>query len=304
MWFVSYPLMLNFILCVEKEFIYLQYQNMKANPMQKVSIKYFTDIHTIKRECNHDYSSFFLCTKGYGRADYHGLVVTIEPDAIFLIQHSSELNFHSLSKDIQVMGVMIKKSYLSSIVPNDSFGAHNEPLVYNYPKILLSKAHVEETVEVFNYIHMRIKQTDMHFYVEIITALTISLVLEVYETYYQYVGFNKGKSNRRLDIYQQFIGILNQGQAQTHRRVAYYAERLCITPKYLSEIVKQLTGYTATDVINQYALRSIRVYLENKEISISQIADLMHFESVSYFCRYTKKLLGVTPGYYRSAHLE
>lgn len=144
----------------------------------------------------------------------------------------------------------------------------------------------------------------MHFYNEIITALTIALVLEVYEIYNRYIGFVKDISNRRLGIYQQFIDLLKQGHAHTHRSVAYYAELLCVTPKHLSIIVKRLTGYTASDIINQYALHAIRAYLEDNELSISQIAELMHFESVSYFCRYTKKLLGVTPSYYRTSLIK
>ena len=272
--------------------------------MQRAPVIYFSDLHTLKEECYQDYYSLILCLKGKGRLDYHGLDITIEKDSMLIIHHLSELDIRYLSKGISISGLMIKQSHLSSLVPNDNFGAHNAPRVYNNPKVLLNRADANDVADSIEYVHKRLINTDMHFYNEIITALTIGLVLEVYEFYNRYLGFVKDISNRRLGIYQQFIDILNQGQARTHRSVAYYAEQLCITPKHLSVIVKQLTGSTASDIINQYALQIIRKNLEDNELSISQIAELMHFESVSYFCRYTKKLLGVTPNYYRTALIK
>lgn len=84
------------------------------------------------------------------------------------------------------------------------------------------------------------------------------------------------------------------------REVRYYANKLNVTPKYLNFVSKQNSGVTASEWIQRYTKERIILFLQNKNLNITEIADKMMFSSRSFFTRYVKKVLGVTPMEYRN----
>ena len=84
------------------------------------------------------------------------------------------------------------------------------------------------------------------------------------------------------------------------REVQYYARQLHITAKYLNYICKQNSGVSASEWIQRYTKERLIVLLQNKHLNIAEIADEMTFSSRSFFTRYVKKVLGVTPSEYRN----
>jgi len=83
------------------------------------------------------------------------------------------------------------------------------------------------------------------------------------------------------------------------RSVSYYAERLYITPKYMSTTVKKISGKTALEWINEYVIEDIKRQLAFSSKSIKEIADYLMFPSISFFGKYVKKHLGVSPKEFR-----
>lgn len=85
-----------------------------------------------------------------------------------------------------------------------------------------------------------------------------------------------------------------------HRSVTYYADRLCYSPKYLSRIIKQIRGKNALSIINEHAVECIKYELKYSSKSIKEIALDLEFPNLSFFTKYTKKHLGMTPTQFRS----
>ena len=88
--------------------------------------------------------------------------------------------------------------------------------------------------------------------------------------------------------------------AGTEREVAYYADILCITPKYLSQVSRTITGLPASQWIQFYASFELVSLLNDTTKTLTEVSDLMHFENVSHFSRYVKKTLGKSPSEYRN----
>jgi AraC-like DNA-binding protein len=84
------------------------------------------------------------------------------------------------------------------------------------------------------------------------------------------------------------------------REVQFYANKLNITAKHLNYVCKQNTDVTASAWIQRYAKERIVLLLKNKNLNIAEIAEKMAFSSRSFFTRYVKKLLGVTPSEFRN----
>ena len=81
--------------------------------------------------------------------------------------------------------------------------------------------------------------------------------------------------------------------------MGWYAQQMCITPKYLSETVKQVSKRTPNDWIDHYVSLEIRVLLKNSTMSIKQIAQTLNFPNQSFLGKYFKEHVGMPPTKYR-----
>lgn len=103
---------------------------------------------------------------------------------------------------------------------------------------------------------------------------------------------------RKENLIIQFTSLVQQ-QFKTQRSVQEYARQLNITPKYLTETVKEISGKNAGEIIDDHVLLEAKLYLEHPEYSISQIADKLNFSDQSTFGKFFKRLTGFSPKEYR-----
>ena len=111
------------------------------------------------------------------------------------------------------------------------------------------------------------------------------------------VGGN-GKRLRPADIYNAFMNHLSNNYQRAHD-VAFYADRLCITPRYLSRITNESVSKSPKQVIADYLMGEARQMLENSRLSVKEVSDGLGFQAVSVFCKFFKQQEGCTPGEYR-----
>lgn len=101
-------------------------------------------------------------------------------------------------------------------------------------------------------------------------------------------------SPRVRQLFNRFM-MLIESEYKKSRDVNYYAALLNITPKYLTVIVRQITGQTPKRIIDHYTVLQLRLRLRNSEFSIKQIAWEFNFSDVSFFCRFFKRHTGMSP---------
>ena len=107
------------------------------------------------------------------------------------------------------------------------------------------------------------------------------------------------KSYRVRELLNRFMMLLEK-DCKISRDVNYYAEKLNISSKYLTNIVSQVTGHTPKTIIDQYVILQLKLHLKRSTQSIKEMAWEFHFADVSFFCRYFKKHTGLTPQQIRS----
>lgn len=98
----------------------------------------------------------------------------------------------------------------------------------------------------------------------------------------------------------RFVSMVEEG-IRRFRSVDYYADRLCITVRHLSKVIKQTMGYTAKQWIDNYAVLEMKVTLQSATLSVQEVAWMFHFPDPSTFSRYFKKYTGYSPSEYRNA---
>lgn len=120
------------------------------------------------------------------------------------------------------------------------------------------------------------------------------LMLERYATPTRARYSEEGCSHRKEELFKQFITLLKEEHAREHF-VPYYAARLCVTPKYLSTVVRQVSGQTVSKWINLYLIEEVKFYLKNTSLTVSEIAIKLNFCNSSFFGRFVKAQTGKTP---------
>lgn len=117
--------------------------------------------------------------------------------------------------------------------------------------------------------------------------------------FHSVINREEGVSAQNASLMSRFLDMLENGDYRHNREVTYYADALCVTPKYLSEVSKKVSGYPANYWINRYTALDIARLLRDKTLTFVQISDMFHFSSPAYFSRYVQRMLGVNPTRYR-----
>lgn len=104
-------------------------------------------------------------------------------------------------------------------------------------------------------------------------------------------------------IFSKFCELIRDEEIK-HQPVYYYAEKLCISAKYLSFVCKEITGKSANEFIQQAVVDEITHYLRNTSLSVKEIAGRLGFSNISFFGKYVKSRLGVSPNEFRKQLAE
>ena len=122
--------------------------------------------------------------------------------------------------------------------------------------------------------------------------------------YYGGIGSFNPKEHRdtnyKNSVVERFMELV-QEHYREERLIGFYADKLCITPKYLSKLVKEHTGRSAGDWIENHVILEARAMLQSSDMTIQQIAAALNFPNQSFFGKYFKRVTGLSPKQYRNA---
>ena len=108
----------------------------------------------------------------------------------------------------------------------------------------------------------------------------------------------KSTSTRHKRVFETFIELVEKYHNK-ERSVGFYADKLCISSKYLSQIIKNVSGFSAPDIIDKYVILEAQHLLRHSDLSVKEIADQLNFPNHSFFFKYFKSHTGCTPNEYR-----
>jgi AraC-like DNA-binding protein len=111
---------------------------------------------------------------------------------------------------------------------------------------------------------------------------------------------NSEKTSYKNNIVERFIELV-QEHYREERLIGFYADKLCITPKYLSKLVKENTGRSAGEWIERHVILEARAMLKSSDYTIQQIATSLNFPNQSFFGKYFKRATGLSPKQYRNS---
>lgn len=247
-----------------------------------------------------NYGAIVICRKGKAiiHVNYHqwelykGAVITVFPNDVVLLEEIKGTE----SFEVEML------RYSASLLREASL--QMEQTVYSF---LREDRCRQDKPIVTNIINSMFQLLKVYFDQKECNCLT-DLVL--YQLKAFFIGFHEYlqrnpqyqqseiKSRRIRELFNHFM-MLVEREYKTSRDVNYYAQKMNITSKYLTNIVKQVTPHTPKIIIDEYVILQLKMQLHLSKQSIKEIAWEYHFSDVSFFCRYFKSHTGKTPQQFR-----
>ena len=166
----------------------------------------------------------------------------------------------------------------------------------------ISQEVLEVYVSCFNQIKNVIKQKDNPYRREIIKCLFSAHYYGL--GYYIHSSNSENKQTVRMtyqqELCERFITLVSENYKEK-REIGYYADKLCVSNKYLSSLLKQETGLTALQWIEKYVVLYAKSCLSSTSMTVQQISDELFFPSQSVFGKYFKRVEGISPKQYRQS---
>ena len=106
------------------------------------------------------------------------------------------------------------------------------------------------------------------------------------------------RTDRRSHIFKSFIKLLNE-DGRHHHLSSYYSDTLCVSLNYMNDIVKEKSGRTVYQWINEYLITEAKAMLFHSSDTIQQISDYLNFPNPAFFSRFFKQHTGLTPLQFR-----
>lgn len=239
-----------------------------------------------------------LCLSGRCEIVYNHNLFTIEEKDCAIIRTSGLIESIRASEDLSVMVVYVDPVFIEKSTPNNNYGMRGSLSLAQDPVMHLNDEEFRRCKKNFEEIARRKDMVWHHFMDEMMISVIQTMILDFYDFHMRINGHAEIQT-QSASVMRRFMTILESGEYRKNREVSYYASELCVTPKYLSEISKSISGNSASWWINRFTILDISRQLRDRSQSFTEISDMFNFSSLSYFCRYVQRYLGMSPSEYR-----
>ena len=268
--------------------------------LMKVDFMYSTDFQAMNApELSHT-CMHLLCTAGEGSFVFNERCYHIVKNDLVVIPMPARVSNIAAHDDMQVEWFAADYKFLQNLLPSNNYGIGGSISLNHDPVIKLTDEQASLLLADFHRLRDRMGDRHLLFYRELMGSLCLTMMYDIFEPHSQRDATDT-HSDRTAYIVKQLMALLATGISRTERDVSYYAERLNVSPKYLSATIKRVTGHNVTSYIDRHTVPRLKDYLGDERLSLTQIAELMNFASLSYFSRYCTKHLGQSPSEYRQS---
>ena len=245
-----------------------------------------------------DMTMAIIYEKGFVRAKINMVEYKIKAPSVVIIVNDSISQPLEYSEDLKSKIIVMSREFSNSMFSNlTEIRSISNSLYANSVFIMDNSNFVFD--KYYDLLLNLVSSPKIKFKVEAARHMTLAM-------FYGYtfdehgVDEKKNKSSRQEMLHSKFIDLLSRN-FRTEREVKFYAEKLCVTPKYLSQVVSGLTGRTPSDYIEEFVVMESKALLNSTPMTIQQVSDELHFPSQSFFGKYFKRIVGMSPKEYRKS---
>lgn len=240
-----------------------------------------------------------ICLKGKASLYINGNLYEIYPGQVMICHPNIILEKSMNSMDFEFRCIALSKEYMQQMVlvgGTTSWDAIN--FLEKSPVISLTPEEVKAFCLYYDLIRSKLAGPSGKYQKELIDALLVAFLYEFRNSLEHLINSKPRNYTAGERVFHDFVKEITNTYPKP-RSVAYYADKLCITSKYLSYICREVGGCTASDLINRYVVKDIQILLKRPDKNIKEICNELDFPNLSFFGKYVKAHLGVSPKAYR-----
>lgn len=247
----------------------------------------------------------FYCLEGRMQFDMGNERYLVESHSVIFGLPGFTINHTLISPNCKMRIICFSNGFLQRTIRIEKQIWKTFSYIYRNPvKEIDRRSMLHERLESYKEIILsEINNEPRPYRKEIIQHLCAALLCEVFSLARQRAERQVIKEESKLSqsdhTLAAFLEKLTEDNGH-HRSVSYFAEQLCYTPKYLSKVIKQASGKNALEFINAHAIEHIKFQLIHSDKSIKEIADEFNFPNLSFFGKFVKAHLGMSPTLYRT----
>lgn len=269
---------------------------------QEISQSDFVFIEDFAECCREEYADYclhILCLSGAARFVVGDTVFNVIGGDAIIKSSGKPIKQLNCSQDFSVKALLISWRFLNANTPRSSYNIIGALSTSQNPVMPMQQADLDRCLLNFEEIRRRLDRPYHNFFADVMRRAVETMILDFYDIHARMTKQNIEGVSQASRILQRFVTLLQEGLYKKERSVEYYASRLFITPKYLSEACVAVSGHNASYWIDRYTAQELSHQLSDRSKPLIDIAYELNFSSASYLSRYVKRAFGCSPSEYR-----
>ncbi len=226
--------------------------------------------------------------------EYH-----VEAHNLILLMPNQIIQTITKSEDFEGVYIAISRQAVNDMTTGPQNNLNTFLYAQEQPITTISTEEEESLMEYHTFIWKQIKSRGNIYKRQISNYLILSLSLEIMNIVNKHRPVSSIPKTRKEEQFERFLALMSDFYAQ-NRSVSFYADKMCITPKYLSSLCKSLTGTTASGWIDWNVILEAKAMLKNSNFTVQEVSEKLNFPNQSFFGKYFKHHVGVSPKEYRN----
>lgn len=255
----------------------------------------------------HEKCGFFVCTRGELKIAFGGEEYMLRKGDAYAYMPSTMFRPICRSFDVDGLMVLVDVDYILTITLK-VIGIENLMYIREHPFVTLTEVQYNTMCEGILRLQERVEKTDLKRVDPVLKTLHMELQKSIVQTlYYDMLSIMLQRHkpeqivrSKHDEIFLRFMTSLFKNYRK-EREVTFYANEQCISPRYFTTIIREKSGRSAIQWISSLLINDMKQMLETSNASVKEISEYFGFQTQSFFGKYFKQYVGVSPRMYRKS---
>ena len=276
------------------------YHNLKYNDGEVFFADNITSIPGLMKQFQVNFIAYVMVLEGSLTLNLNGTVHTVGKNSslvvdrkaiITSVEHSDDFSCRICALSADVGFTFINKSLMQSVMH-----------ILANPVIEMGQDDMDLMVKYYDLLVFKMDHPEMNFGSQTMRDIIRCFAYDLLSNINKHIDQDSDDMLRQGDrIFRRFM-LLLADNTSVNRSVKSYADELCVSPKYLTSVCRKHSDNTASDLIARAVVSRIKQLLLYSDMSIKEVATEMGFDNLSFFGKYVRKHLGLSPNHYRKAN--
>lgn len=245
-----------------------------------------------------NYVGLIVCEKGYFCFDVDKKKFTARAGETVFLSEGNNFSIGELSDDLRVSILFYHIDPIREILGSSIVAMYLYTTLTPEPCYVWTSGEESDLARYIALLGRHRKSAQNPFDNHECKLLLLALTYRLCSIYSRRIIEEKNVAGHKIDTFIKLIRLIEKYYMQ-ERGVAFYADKLCLSPKYLSALSKSVCGYTVQELVFRAITRKSIFWLKNTNKSVQEISDDLNFPNASFFGTFFKKQTGLAPSYYR-----